>query len=542
MGNTAYTGHALTVCGCHQVLGFEGSAKALINLHGIEPWNARSLIKDNLVKQGELARRSPLRFVPVEEGLKFMKAKTSGWFQSGLTKEQFVQSCCLLLGKLQIPYQPSDRDDLHLVFDSMDFDKNESLSVGEWAAGLSVFFKGNTEEAVHAVFDTLDKDARCAISKKELKDYLAPFVKAMSPASAAALRPLLEAKAVDDIYNEMDMDHDSLITSNEMIAWTKKGNSIVDKLADIIDKEVYEVWLRENQKRRKQQGLDGTLDGSFGTASPGSWGSPQSYPQAPAGQLPGSPGGYRQGQDGYAPNQSYGPGIGNGPSQYGPNQANSGPASANDRGYLPQGQSPNAFGQANSPSQSSVGGWLKGLFGGSNDPPNAPNPNTADRDGFAADRNGGYQRGYDGPGGYGGYGGGRGFEGNPPDGRGGYGPDGPPYGGTGAGGRSGPDAGYSSGANASGNGCYDNQGGYGAGRSPERRPPQQRDPFAEDPHWNSVPAPPPPPARGGGTRGPPSSSFAGVPAPPSYANADYGGGYGPPPRSSAPYGSGGYGR
>lgn len=500
MGNSVYTGHVLTACGFHQVLGFESSAKALINFHGIEPWNARSLIKDNLLKQGELARRSPLRMIPVEEGLKFMRDKTSGWFQSGLTKEQFVQCCCLLLGKQQIPYQPADRDDLYSIFDAMDFDRNESLSVGEWAAGLSVFFKGSTEQAVHAVFTALDKDNKGAISKKELKEYLQPFVKAMSPTSAAALRPLLEAKAVDDIYNEMDMDHDSSITSDEMIAWTKKGNSIVDKLADIIDKEVYEIWLRENQKRRKQQGLDGTLSRSFRSASPGSWGSPTSYPaqSSPQGQCAASPSSsYGQGQAVYGNTLGYGPSNGYGPSQSGPNPSSSSASPS-------RGPSPSAFGQASSPSQSSVGGWLKGFFGATEE---AQSPSAAAR---PVMRDEAHDKGYDdarSPGGA------RGAEGM-------YGRQ---------------DAGYHD--NAAQNRSYD---GQDRGRSPDRRPPpmQQRDPFADEQQLSSVPPPPPPPARG--ARGPPSASFSGVPAPPSYNNSDYGGGYGPPPRSSAPYG--GYGR
>ena len=104
--------------------------------------------------------------------------------------------------------------------------------------------------------------------------YLSPFVKAMSPPEAAALRPLLEKKAssfctssqyiwhencegwlpvfkqaVDDIYYDMDMDHTADISSDEMLSWSKRGNNIVDRLADIIDQEVYQIWLTESKKK-----------------------------------------------------------------------------------------------------------------------------------------------------------------------------------------------------------------------------------------------------------------------------------------------------
>lgn len=259
MGNHAITGYAMNLCGITEVLGFEESAKALINMHGIVPWNARSLVKDNLARQGELARRSPLRFVPVEDGLAFMKSQMRSWFIPSFSRDQFVSSCIALLRAKTVPLTKVEQDDLYLIFDSMDFDKNGYLSVGEWAAGLSVFFRGSTEQAVHAVFTTLDTDCNRSLSKLELQAYLSPFVKAMTPWYAGSLRPLLEKKAVEDIFWEMDMNHHASISSSEMIAWTKRGNNIVDKLADIIDREVYQIWLREHQKRRFAPSIDTRL-------------------------------------------------------------------------------------------------------------------------------------------------------------------------------------------------------------------------------------------------------------------------------------------
>ncbi|CAE7628247.1 GUCA1A [Symbiodinium sp. CCMP2456] len=271
MGNHHSTGHFFNLCGCTDVIGFEGSAKAVINMYEIKPWNARSLIRDNLNKQADLARKSPLRKVPIMDGLEYFQRqiKSSMFGSRELTKDRFVDIAVMLLGQQNIPHNPREREDLYQIFDSMDFDRNGTLSTGEWAAGLSVFFKGSMEEAVRAVFRCLDANENGAISKSELQVYLSPFVKAMSPPEAAALRPILEKKAVDDIYYDMDMDHQADISSDEMLAWSRRGNNIVDRLADIIDQEVYQLWLAESKRKNQNRRYSETGSASPG-ASPGS--------------------------------------------------------------------------------------------------------------------------------------------------------------------------------------------------------------------------------------------------------------------------------
>lgn len=316
MGNHHATGHFFNFCGCTDAFGFEGSAKAVINMYDIKPWNARSLIRDRLNKQGDFARKSPLRKVPVKEGLKYFRDKVGGsWIRPAaeLQREHFVEMIIMLLGHLDIPHNPREREDLYNVFDSMDFDGNGTLSTGEWAAGLSVYFKGSMAEAVRAVFDCLDANGDGAISKSELQVYLSPFVKAMSPPEAAALRPLLEKKAVDDIYYDMDMDHAADISSDEMLSWSQRGNNIVDRLADIIDQEVYQIWLSESKKRATNMRRSSERPGSPSGAYDGSYGSYHSQD-----------GTYMQGPNGNSP--SRGPNGPNGPngespmshSEYGP--------------------------------------------------------------------------------------------------------------------------------------------------------------------------------------------------------------------------------
>mmetsp|Transcript_19785 Transcript_19785/g.35181 ORF Transcript_19785/g.35181 Transcript_19785/m.35181 type:complete len:502 (-) Transcript_19785:151-1656(-) len=500
MGNIAHTGHAFNMCGITDAVGFEGSAKALINLHNIEPWDARGLIKDNLQKQSELARRSPMRKVPVKDGLDFMRAKAgnnmglgSNMFGSGadLSKERFVDTIVMLLGAKEIPHTPAEREDLNAVFDSMDFDGNGSLSTGEWAAGLSVFFKGSMEEAVQAVFSCLDINKDGGISKKELQVYLGPFVKAMSPPSAAAIRPLLEKKAVDDIYYDMDMDHTADISSSEMIAWTKKGNNIVDKLADIIDKEVYQIWLAENKKNPKpRQNTNGqnAQDPYANQNSQFNSGGPQGNGYGPQGNgygpQPGNGYGPPGGGNGYGPPGSgYGP-PGNG---YGPPGAQTGNGYGPGPNYGPGG-SGNEYGPGPAQGASNDQSWFGGFFGS-------------------------------------------GGGGNPPPGNSG-----------GCGGAS--PGGYGGGGNQGG--C----GGGSQGRYAPAPPAHAPDPFANQ-SWD-VPPPPSHPSQAGGSWGPPSSGGGGggIPPPPAYGGSSYGGyggggGYGapsssPPYQSSAPYAGGGY--
>jgi len=249
MGNV---GHALNSCGITDTIGFGRTTAGVIRLQGIEPWPARELVKENLTRQSELARRHPLNQVPVEVGMNWFKDTIGGWFSKArLTRDVFVDRATELLVSRKIRHTAADRMALYDIFDSMDYDYNGELSVGEWAAGLTVFFKGNMEQCIHAVFDVLDTNGDKSLSKSELMEYLKPFVNAMTPPEADALRPLLTKKASDDIFQEMDFDHNEQISSDEMLYWSKQGNNIIDRLAKIIDHEVYSIWIAEKDKERR---------------------------------------------------------------------------------------------------------------------------------------------------------------------------------------------------------------------------------------------------------------------------------------------------
>lgn len=239
-------------CGCEQALGFNRSVKTLISMHGIQPWQAQELINDNRKKQVELKQRTPLQHVPVEDGLQHFVQYTSSWVQH-LTRDRFTKQAAKLLEKRQVPMTQMDRNELADVFDSLDYDRNGELSTGEWAGGLSFFFKGTQEDHIHAVFDVLDLDGSKTLTKNELKEYIKPYVKAMTPPEADVLRPLLTNRACDQIYEEMDKDHQHDITSEEMVEWYAKGNDLISKIATIIEAEVYTLWMDQQMQNAQKR-------------------------------------------------------------------------------------------------------------------------------------------------------------------------------------------------------------------------------------------------------------------------------------------------
>jgi Ca2+-binding EF-hand superfamily protein len=239
-----------------------------VDMTGIEVWKAKERIADQLAQQRVLVNRSPLRWVPVEDGLQFISHQVGGFLNAGLSREQFVQTCLGLLLARRVPHTLRDRDELFDVFDSIDLDRNGFLSLGEWAGALTVYFQGTLFECVQAVFHTLDKDKSNTVSKSELMEYVKPLVKAMTPPEAEALRPMLLAKCTDDLFNEMDPDQSGEVTLAKMLAWADVEQSllayatgVVDKVAYTIELEVYRLWIHHKFQQARQAQKQGSQSG-----------------------------------------------------------------------------------------------------------------------------------------------------------------------------------------------------------------------------------------------------------------------------------------
>jgi len=257
----------------HDSLKYENTAKAVMKYHGIESWNARALIGERLKRQTELAKQSPLSKIKVGEGLAFMQKRfNQGYLDKGLsllgaqsilsmriTREQFVAVCWDMMKKVKdykqcsIEPKAEHKKALYDIFDSIDFDKSGTLSRGEWAGACSVFFRGTTEEYVTAVFSILDTNGDKKLPLSELQEYLRPYVDAMTPVEAEALRPMLLKRATETIFKKMDVNSNDSVSLKEMLQWTRAGNNIIDSLAAVIDGEVYAFWLKNSKDTWKQR-------------------------------------------------------------------------------------------------------------------------------------------------------------------------------------------------------------------------------------------------------------------------------------------------
>lgn len=256
------SGHIASQCGLDHLCGFEQSSRAIINLHHIPPWQAFEMVKDARKAQEALKIRSPLRRVNVYDGLNYFKDYVSGHcvIHHSLTKDRFHRLAVQLLEHGPpsqpgtIPHTQKDRSDLLDIYDSIDYDRNGTLSIGEWAGGLAVYFEGRPEDRVRATFELLDQNGDAELSQYELKQYVRPFIKAMTPYEAEALRPLLENHATESLYQEMDKNNDSQITADEMVDWSASGNEIVDWLSHKIDEKVFQIWLEQENRNAARQG------------------------------------------------------------------------------------------------------------------------------------------------------------------------------------------------------------------------------------------------------------------------------------------------
>lgn len=247
MGNATsqVIGNTVASCGCMNAVGFERSAEAVIRSGDIQPWPAKAMIRERLEQQALLARTSPLRTIPVEDGFQHFTSHFGRF--GGCTKDDFFHVAKNLVEIHRIPHKPDELDQLSQVFDSMDYDENEELTVGEWAGGLTVFFKGSQEEKTRAIFELLDRDNNGCLSKQEMKEYVTPLVKAMTPPEASALRPLLITHATETIFDQVDRNDDGKCETSEFVLW-REGHNLVDELVNVIEGEVYKIWLENNMK------------------------------------------------------------------------------------------------------------------------------------------------------------------------------------------------------------------------------------------------------------------------------------------------------
>jgi Ca2+-binding EF-hand superfamily protein len=228
---------ALTDC-----CAFDSAAKTVVQLDHVEEWAAYDLLKERIHEQEQLFKESPLQYVGVNRGLTmFSEYETS--CRGTLSKAAFIKGAWALAKELNRSGVGGEADKVVLekVFDSIDYDGDQTLSRGEWAEGLTKFFQGTRDEKITAAFKCLDGDGNGNLSQSELKEFITPLVKAMTPPEAASLRPLLIARVAHEVFEEVDTHHDGYITSEEFIAWMSEKGPTEKRVADIIEVQVFTI-------------------------------------------------------------------------------------------------------------------------------------------------------------------------------------------------------------------------------------------------------------------------------------------------------------
>lgn len=217
----------------------------LVNRARIKPWSAKACIRPRLEYEAHIATNTPLREMKVVDGLHKFTCKLGG--AQSLDEITFAKTLLSLLD------HNCNVDFIGSVLECMDFKNSEALSVGEWARGLALFFKGTQEDKEHAIFNLLDQDADHYLSNAELKEYLKPFVKAMTPAEASVLQPWLLQHCTDQLLgsikattcrvvapSNVDKYGSDMVSFEELFQWLG-SNSLVDSLAQVIDAEVSRI-------------------------------------------------------------------------------------------------------------------------------------------------------------------------------------------------------------------------------------------------------------------------------------------------------------
>jgi len=239
----------------------EQSIEALIHATDISPWSSKMLFLQNTKEQRQLASVSSLRHVPVAYGLKQVMAElhVMGVLNGAADRNTFVN----IVGSLPLKtcgyvkahehlnsvfdsvFDSMICEHLNSVFDSMTFDEPDMLSLGEWSVGLSVFLEGTEEEKTQALFELLDQDSDGCLSKKELKEYMAPLVKSMIPSEAIPMQPTLLELCASQMMQSLSVKVDGKVSRQQFLQFHSEHH-IVDSLFDMIDSNVYQMWLRKN--------------------------------------------------------------------------------------------------------------------------------------------------------------------------------------------------------------------------------------------------------------------------------------------------------
>jgi len=231
--------------------------------NNLQPWSPKDTIQPKLQAQAALRSASPLRFIPVAEGLQFY-GKHIGSMLTPLTREKFVQLSIDLFKGRGLVLPPEEARLFYDMFDSIDLYHNAQLSIGEMAGGLCSFFGGDMQACTTAVYNLLDTNKSNQVTKATLQEFLGPFIWAMVPANAAVLRPILTTHVTDDMFEDIASGQPrGYITKEHLLHWTHSlarfgsaasaplfSSTVADRVATSIDAVLQVTWKEYQTKQQ----------------------------------------------------------------------------------------------------------------------------------------------------------------------------------------------------------------------------------------------------------------------------------------------------
>lgn len=119
----------------------------------------------------------------------------------------------------------------HYVFNSIDLDRNGSLSFEEFVANLSILLRGTVDEKLAWTFSLYDINGDGSISKEEMKEIVTAIYELMGKVPEGCEEEQAIKDKVERLFEKMDRNCDGKITLDEFIECCTTDESIRRSIA-----------------------------------------------------------------------------------------------------------------------------------------------------------------------------------------------------------------------------------------------------------------------------------------------------------------------